>query len=91
MSLPPGITFEDFRRLVEMLQTTIQGMADLANRIKALEEANDAHLTAALALKDSQQQLYEAQKAQQEVNLLVKQTLDTLMRAMGQNPNSTIQ
>jgi hypothetical protein len=91
MSLPPGITFEDFRRLVEMLQTTIQGMADLANRVKALEEANDAHLTAALALKDSQQQLYEAQKAQQEVNSLVKQTLDTVLRAIGQGPASTIQ
>lgn len=91
MSLPPGITFEDFRRLVEMLQTAIQQMSDLANRVRALEEANDAHLTAALALKDSQQQLYEAQKAQQEVNTLVKQTLETLMRSARQNPPSTIQ
>ena len=91
MKMPPEITFEDFRRLVEMLQTTIQGMSDLANRVKALEEANDAHLAAALALKDSQRQLYEAQKAQQDVNTLIKQTLDTLMRAMGQLPNPTIQ
>lgn len=91
MSLPPGISLDDFRRLVETLQTAIQQMSELANRIQALEEANDAHLTAALALKDSQQQLYEAQKAQQEVNQLFRQTLDTLMRSVGQSPRSTIQ
>lgn len=91
MSLPPGITFEDFRRLVEMLQVTIQGMSDLANRIKTLEEANDAHLAAALALKDSQQQLFEAQKAQQEVNVMMKQTLDTVLRALGEARKPTIQ
>ena len=91
MSLPPGISFDDFRRLVEALQTAIQQMSDLANRVQALEEANDAHLTAALALKDSQQQLYDAQKAQQEVNQLIRQTLDTLMKSVGQPPRSTIQ
>src|SRR5690242_17939007 len=29
MSLPPEITFADFRQLVEMLQTTIAGMSEL--------------------------------------------------------------
>lgn len=86
MSLPPEITFEDFRRLVEMLQTAIRGMTDLAERVKALEEANDAHLAAAVALKDSQQKLFEAQQAQQEVNILVKDSLDTLLRAVGHGP-----
>ena len=86
MSLPPEITFEDFRRLVEMLQTAIHGMSELADRVRALEEANDAHLSAAIALKDSQQKLFEAQQAQQEVNVLVKDSLDTLMRAIGHGP-----
>jgi len=82
MSLPE-ITFEDFRRVVEMLQTTIGGMADLANRVKVLEEANDAHYAAAVALRESQQQLFEAYKAQQELNILMKQSLDTLLRVIG--------
>jgi len=82
MSLPSEITFEDFRRLVEMLQTAIAGMSDLSERVKALEEANQASYTAALALKDNQQQLFEAQKAQQEVNQLLKQSLDKLLAAM---------
>ena len=81
----PEISFEDFRRVVEMLQTTITGMADLANRVKALEDANDAHFAAAVALRESQQQLFEAYKAQQELNTLVKQSLDTLLRVMGTN------
>ena len=58
-SIPPEITFADFRQLVEMLQTTITGMSDLADRVRALEEANQASYTAALALKDNQQQLFE--------------------------------
>ena len=90
MSLPPGISLDDFKRLVETLQTAIHQMAELARRVEVLEEANDAHLTAALALKDSQQQLYEAQKAQQEVNQLLRQTLDDLMRSIGK-PRPTIQ
>jgi hypothetical protein len=39
MPLPPEISIEDFRRVVEMLQTTIAGMSDLADRVRALEEA----------------------------------------------------
>lgn len=87
MSLPE-ISFEDFRRVVEMLQTTISGMAELANRVKALEEANDAHYAAALALRETQQQLFDAYKAQQELNTLMKQSLDTLLRVIG--PQGTV-
>jgi predicted RNA-binding Zn ribbon-like protein len=83
MALPPEITFDDFRRLVETLQAAIQGMADLAGRVQALEESNQAQYAAALALKENQQQLFEAQKAQQEVNMLLKQSLDQLLRAIG--------
>ena len=90
MALPPEITFEDFRRLVEMLQATIPAMGDLADRVRVLEDANDAHLTAAVAIKDSQQQLFEAQKAQQELNMLVKESLDKLLRAIGRG-STTIQ
>ena len=85
MPMPPEITFDDFRNLVEMLQTTISGMAGLADRVKALEDANQASYAAALALKDNQQQLFEAQKAQQEVNTLLKQSLDKLLAAIGTN------
>ena len=85
MSLPPEITFEDFRQLVEMLKSAIEGMAGLADRIKALEDANQASYAAAVALKENQQQLFEAQKAQQEVNSLLKQSLDQLLAAMGSN------
>jgi predicted RNA-binding Zn ribbon-like protein len=85
MPMPPEITFEDFRNLVEMLKTTIAGMAGLADRIKALEEANQASYAAALALKDNQQQLFEAHKSQQEVNALLKQSLDKLLAAIGSN------
>jgi DNA-binding ferritin-like protein len=84
--MPPEVTFEDFRRLVEMLQQTIAGMAGLAERVKALEDANQASYAAALALKSNQEQLFEAQKAQQEVNALLKESLDKLLRAIG---NST--
>ena len=82
-SIPPEITFADFRQLVEMLQTTIAGMSDLADRVRALEEANQAHYQAAVALKENQLQLFESQKAQQEVNTLLKQSLDKLLAAMG--------
>ena len=84
--MPPEITFADFRQLVEMLQTAIAGMSDLADRVRALEEANQASYTAAVALKENQQQLFEAQKAQQEVNSLLKQSLDKLLAAMNTNP-----
>jgi hypothetical protein len=83
MDLPPEITFEDFRNVVEMLKTAIQGMSDLADRVRALEQANDAHLEAAIALKGSQMKLFEAQKAQQDVNILMKESLDTLLRSIG--------
>ena len=81
-SIPPEITLADFRQLVEMLQTTISGMSDLADRVRALEEANQASYAAAVALKENQQQLFDAQKAQQEVNALLKQSLDKLLAAM---------
>jgi predicted RNA-binding Zn ribbon-like protein len=84
-SIPPEITLADFRQLVEMLQTTITGMSDLADRVRALEEANQASYAAALALKENQQQLFDAQKAQQEVNALLKQSLDKLLAAMSTN------
>ncbi len=79
------ISFEDFRRLVEMLQTAITGMSDLAGRVRALEEANQASYTTALALKENQQQLFEMQKGQQEVLALLKRSLDHLLSAIGGN------
>jgi hypothetical protein len=89
MPLPPDITIDDFRKLVEMLQTTIGGMSELADRVKALEDANQASYAAAVALKENQQQLFDAQKAQQEVNMLLKQSLDKLLAAM--NTGRTVQ
>ena len=83
------ISFDDFRRLVEMLQATINNMSSLAERVRLLEEANQASYDAALALKANQQQLFEAQKAQSEVNSLFKESLDKLLRALGHN--TTIQ
>jgi hypothetical protein len=83
--MPPEISFEDFRRLVEMLQSTINGMAGLAERVKALEDANEASYSAALALKSNQEQLFQAQKAQQKVNALLKESLDKLLQAIGSN------
>lgn len=83
MDLPPEVSLEDFRNLVDMLKTAIQGMRELHDRVRVLEEANDAHLEAAMALKDSQMKLFEAQKAQQDLNLLVKESLDTLLRTIG--------
>jgi hypothetical protein len=53
MAISPEITFEDFRRLVETLQTAIAGMSSLAERVKVLEDANNASYAAALALKKS--------------------------------------
>ncbi len=79
------ISFEDFRRLVEMLQTAISGMSDLAGRVKALEDANQASYEAAVALKENQQQLFEMQKGQQEVLSLLKRSLDQLLSAIGGN------
>jgi len=81
--MPPEISLDDFRQLVEMLQTAIGGMSNLAERVRALEEANEASYAAALALKDNQQQLFEAQKAQQEVNNILKDSLDKLLLAIG--------
>lgn len=83
--MPPEISFEDFRQLVEMLQQTISGMAGLAERVKALEDANQASYSAAVALKANQEQLFQAQKAQQEVNALLKDSLDKLLKAIGNN------
>ena len=85
MDISPEITFEDFRRLVETLQSAITEMSSLADRVKALEDANDASYAAALALKENQQQLFEAQKAQQQVNELLKKGLDQLLGAIGNN------
>ncbi|MGA7238611.1 MAG: hypothetical protein WBY44_23220 [Bryobacteraceae bacterium] len=79
------ISFEDFRQVVEMLQTAISGMSDLAGRVKALEDANQASYTAAVALKENQQQLFEMQKSQQEVLGLLKRSLDQLLAAIGGN------
>jgi hypothetical protein len=81
--MPPEISFEDFRRLVETLQAAVSGMSGLAERIRALEDANDASYSAALALKQNQEQLFEAQKAQQEVNVMLKESLDKLLRYIG--------
>ena len=89
MAISPEITFEDFRRLVETLQVAVAGMSSLAERVKALEDANNASYAAALALKENQQQLFEAQKSQQQVNELLKKGLDQLLGAIGSN--STIQ
>jgi len=85
MSLPPEITLDEFRQVVEMLRTTIAGMAELAGRVKALEETNEASLAAYLALKDSQHHLFETYKAQQEINVLFRQGLDNLLAAIGNN------
>jgi hypothetical protein len=83
--MPSEITFEDFRRVVEMLQTAISGMSDLAGRVKAVEDANQASYEAALALKENQHQLFEMQKSQQEVLALLKRSLDQLLSAIGGN------
>jgi hypothetical protein len=85
MSLPPEITLEEFRHVVEMLRTTLAGMADLADRVKALEETNEASLAAYVALKDSQQHLFETYKAQQQINVLFREGLDNLLAAIGNN------
>lgn len=85
MAISPEITFEDFRRLVETLQVAVAGMSSLAERVKALEDANNASYAAALALKENQQQLFEAQKSQQQVNELLKKGLDQLLSAIGSN------
>jgi predicted RNA-binding Zn ribbon-like protein len=89
MAISPEITFEDFRRLVETVQAAIAGMSSLADRVKALEDANNASYAAAVALKENQQQLFEAQKAQQQVNELLKKSMDQLLGAIGNN--STLQ
>jgi predicted RNA-binding Zn ribbon-like protein len=80
--MPSEITFEDFRKVVDTLQAAVSGMADLAARVRALEEANQAQYATAVALKENQQQLFESQKAQQEVNALLKHSLDQLLRAL---------
>ncbi|HEX3879972.1 MAG TPA: hypothetical protein VHW24_23480 [Bryobacteraceae bacterium] len=79
------IGLDDFRNIVEMLQKTIAGMSDLAERVKALEDANQESYTAAVALKENQQQLFEMQKSQQEVLGLMKNSLDQLLRAISGN------
>lgn len=79
------IGIEDFRRVLEMLQTAIAGMSELAGRVKALEDANQASYVAAVALKENQQSLFEMQKSQQEVMALLKRSLDQLLSAIGGN------
>jgi hypothetical protein len=74
---------------VETVQAAIAGMSSLADRVKALEDANNASYAAAVALKENQQQLFEAQKAQQQVNELLKKGMDQLLGAIGNN--STLQ
>jgi len=85
MSVSPEITLEEFRKVVEMLQSTIAGMSELAERVAALEDINNQGLAAALALKENQQQLFEAFQAQQELNIALKKSLDNLLAAMGNN------
>ena len=55
------------------------------SEVKALEEANEASYTAAVALKDNQQQLFEMQKSQQELLALMKRSLDQLLNAISGN------
>ncbi len=85
MSPPPEIPLEEFRQVLEMLRTVISEMADLRDRIKTLEEANQASLEAYVALRDNQQHLFETYKAQQELNVLFRQGLDNLLAALGNN------
>lgn len=83
--MPSDISFEDFRNVVEMLQTAIGQISELAGRVKALEDANQASYSAAVALKENQQQLFEMQKGQQEVLGLMKKSLDQLLSAISGN------
>ncbi len=83
--MPSEISIDDFRQVVELLHSAIKDMKELADRVKALEEANDASYKAAVALKDTQLQLFEMQKGQQEVLGLMKQSLDQLLAAVGGN------
>ena len=83
--MPTDISFEDFRNVVEMLQTAIGQISELAGRVKALEDANQASYSAAVALKENQQQLFEMQKGQQEVLGLMKKSLDQLLSAISGN------
>jgi hypothetical protein len=83
--MPSEISFEDFRNVVEMLQTAIGQISELAGRVKALEDANQASYSAAVALKENQQQLFEMQKGQQEVLGLMKRSLDQLLSAISGN------
>jgi hypothetical protein len=83
--MPSEISFEDFRNVVEMLQTAIGQISELAGRVKALEDANQASYSAAVALKENQQQLFEMQKGQQEVLGLMKKSLDQLLAAISGN------
>lgn len=83
--MPSEISFDDFRQVVEMLQTAIGQMSELAGRVKSLEDANQASYTAAVALKENQEQLFEMQKSQQEVLNLMKRSLDQLLNAIGGN------
>jgi hypothetical protein len=82
------VSLEDFRSVVEMLQTAIGQISELAGRVRALEEANQASYSAAVALKENQQQLFEMQKGQQEVLGLMKRSIDQLLAAIGGNVNT---
>jgi hypothetical protein len=83
--MPSEISFDDLRNVVEMLQTAIGQISELAGRVKALEDANQASYSAAVALKENQQQLFEMQKGQQEVLGLMKKSLDQLLSAISGN------
>jgi hypothetical protein len=83
--MPSDINIEDFRSVVEMLQTAIHQISEIAGRVKALEDANQASYSTAVALKENQQQLFEMQKGQQEVLGLMKRSLDQLLSAIGGN------
>ena len=79
------ISLEDLRNVVENLQAALATISELAGRVKALEEANEASYNAAVALKENQLQLFEMQKGQQEVLGLMKRSLDQLLTAISGN------
>jgi hypothetical protein len=83
--MQPDISLDDLRSVIEKLQAAIDTISDLAGRVKALEDANEASYNAAVALKENQMQLFEMQKGQQEVLGLMKRSLDQLLTAISGN------
>ena len=82
--MPPEISFETLPPPGRDAATDDRGDGGPGRPGKGMEDANEASYSAALALKSNQEQLFEAQKAQQEVNSLLKESLDKLLRAIGQ-------